>query len=1049
MKISFLAALVALLLPFGLKAQVQQKATQHIFLISIDTLSAQHMSLYGYQRNTTPKIASFAKNEALVFNKAWAQGGSTMPSHMSMLTGLFPYRHKLLYNYDIRLSSAIKTLPEILKANGFYTEAYFFFKNTMMNPAQGFGRGYDRMTSLDVFKKKGAESFRKVLAENKNKKTFYFLHTSSVHDPYIAPEPYASMFIKCKTKVPAFPEYVAARKIKFGDIKGIDKAFTDWNEAWANQFDVNNPKDVECLKGMYDGTIAHIDERLSIFIQDLKDAGIYDSSMIVLTADHGESFGEKGAFYHGSVWQKDLHVPLIIRYPGVKPAAIDDRVLSVDIVPTILEVTGIKTDAKFDGFSLVPDSDGKIKTHDLAFSAGYAMDSAYDRTWKFVDQFRKKKEELYKTSEDPQELNNLIKEYPNEAFRLKAEIEKLKLAEEKALPKAKPAKKLYWFIPDGMRAEDEEFNIYDWAYDGRLPNIMRLMSEGARGYSIPDFPSHTPINFASLLTGTHPEVHGIADGPMHIEGRPLSKPSAPGFSSVTKRVPPIWKTLFDEGKKVFLLSIPGSTPPEIPATVVKGRWGNWGTDSTNVVFESDSLLKKRKELGNAFKLFFLGEPLTRFVAVRKNGQVYESVLKAHGAELPVQVKYGANETSTVKMTVGEKSLSVKAGEWSEWVPLDLKFKESTYASHVKFSPIKVWSDGKFRIRVLFNGLNKFNTEPGEVAADLTEAIGPQVDHLDNWPPQLIFENEDKRVSMDEVRMSLDWHKKAAAYIPEKYKPDVFIQDTYTPNQMLESRWWHGAVDKSRPGYDPKKAHEAMEQIIEMYQGLDKIIGEAMAKKDDDTVIVLSSDHGVCPLHRLVHLNNLFAKKGWLKFTVDQKTGEATIDWKNTKVVYLKMLHVYINPNGLDGNWKRGSGPEFEKLRDEVIQTLSNLKDINGQKPLVKAVKWEDAKDVYKLPQDRIGDLVIEAKLNYFWYEEADASQKIFSTPLTTGYKQSIDPLKNKCMWTPFLIWGPGIKKGYVFKDPISHVDQLPTIYKLMGAKIPKHVQGRVLEEAFE
>ncbi|MCC2679862.1 MAG: hypothetical protein K0R29_2438 [Pseudobdellovibrio sp.] len=1039
--------LAALALVFSIHAHSQTNAApastgKQVFLISIDTLSAQHMSLYGYERNTTPHLVEFVKNEpVLVFNKAWSQGGWTLPSHMTMFTGLFPYRHGMLTHEEGNLASHIKTLPMILKANGYRTEAMYYFVNNMLNPQLGFGRGFDKLTSTDVFGEKGPQLLREALARNKDKNTFYFLHTSQVHDPYNPPDPYRYMFTKCQSKVPDYKEHA---KLKMYN----QQRFKNWSQAWTDQFDLTNPKDVECLRDRYDGGVANIDNRIKNFINDLKASGVYENSVIILTADHGESFGEKSAFFHGSAWQKDLHVPLIIRYPGVKAARIDDRVLLVDLAPTILELTGAKTDVKFDGYSLVPDSNGKVKTHDLGFSVGYKMDAAYDRTWKYV--LRPKKEELYKISEDPQELTNVIKEYPEEAFRLKAEIEKIKLSfQQQPEKKVKTAKKLYWFIPDGMRAEDEDFIVYEWARVGHLPNIMRLMTEGARGYSIPDFPSHTPINFASLLTGAHPDVHGIADGPMHIEGRPLNKPSAPGFSSLTKRVPPIWKTMFDEGKKVFLLSIPGSTPPEIPATVVKGRWGNWGTDSTSIVFESDSLLEKRKQLGNAFKLFFLGEPLTRFVPAKKNGKVYESVLKAHGAEIPIKVEYKSKDQSTVFTDFEGRAVTVKVGQWSGWIPLNLKYKDSSYASHMMISPIKIWSDGKFRIRVLFNGLNKFNTEPGEVAADLTEAIGPQVDHLDNWPPQLIFENEDKRVSMDEVRMSLDWHKKAAAYIPEKYKPDVFIQDTYTPNQMLESRWWQGDVDKTRPGYNPKKAEAAMDQILEMYQGLDSIIGEAMAKKDDDTVIVLSSDHGVCPLHRLVHLNNLFAKKGWLKFTVDPKTGEAAIDWKNTKVVYLKMLHVYINPNGLDGNWKRGTGPEFEKLRDEVIKTLADLKDINGQKPLVKAVKWEDAKDVYKLPQDRIGDLVIEAKLNYFWYEEADTSQKIFSTPLTTGYKQSIDPLKNKCMWTPFLIWGPGIKKGYVFKDPISHVDQLPTIYKMMGVKIPKHVQGRVLEEAFE
>src|SRR3989338_7752069 len=122
-------------------------------------------------------------------------------------------------------------------------------------------------------------------------------------------------------------------------------------------------------------------------------------------------------------------------------------------------------------------------------------------------------------------------------------------------PKKEPVK-LYWFIPDGMRADPDLFTVYTWAQEGKLPNIKKMMDNGAYGYSIPDFPSHTPVNFASLLTGSHPIVHGVADGPMHIEGFPLNKPSVAGFSSVAKKVSPIWIVLENEGKKVVLLSMP-------------------------------------------------------------------------------------------------------------------------------------------------------------------------------------------------------------------------------------------------------------------------------------------------------------------------------------------------------------------------------------------------------------------------------------------------------------------------------------------------------------
>src|SRR5688500_12584349 len=76
-------------------------------------------------------------------------------------------------------------------------------------------------------------------------------------------------------------------------------------------------------------------------------------------------------------------------------------------------------------------------------------------------------------------------------------------------------KRLYWFIPDGMRADPDLFNIYKWAEAGKLPNIKRLMERGTYGFAKPVFPSHTPANFASRFTGAYPEVHGINDGQMH------------------------------------------------------------------------------------------------------------------------------------------------------------------------------------------------------------------------------------------------------------------------------------------------------------------------------------------------------------------------------------------------------------------------------------------------------------------------------------------------------------------------------------------------------
>lgn len=132
-------------------------------------------------------------------------------------------------------------------------------------------------------------------------------------------------------------------------------------------------------------------------------------------------------------------------------------------------------------------------------------------------------------------------------------------------------------MPDGMRADPEVFDIFRWAEVGRMPHLHALMQRGTYGWSIPTFPSHTPTNFATLLTGAPPAVHGVADGPMRVEGSPLARPSVGGFSSSARRVPAAWSLLEDTGRKVVVMSMPGSTPPEMANGVtVRGRWGGWG-----------------------------------------------------------------------------------------------------------------------------------------------------------------------------------------------------------------------------------------------------------------------------------------------------------------------------------------------------------------------------------------------------------------------------------------------------------------------------------------
>lgn len=628
--------------------------------------------------------------------------------------------------------------------------------------------------------------------------------------------------------------------------------------------------------------------------------------------------------------------------------------------------------------------------------------------------------------------------------------------------------KLFWLTADGLRADKDLFKMYEWANEGKLPNIKKLMDRGVYGYSTPTFPTLTSNNIATLHTGSTAKVHGVVEGAMRAEGYPLEQAVINGFSSASKKVEPSWSILEKAGKNTVVLSVPGSTPPELSSGVtIRGRWGNWGCDTPAVTFEPVSNYEMRKNTIEDFYFSTLDKKLTRFVetapavdwkkSVKSYSAPIESKFEAHGGLLHVYIYDSSDDLRTnydrVILSSDKKSIdaNLQAGEWSSWLPISLSYEGNTIASQANVRVIKIWPDGRFRIRVLYNSLNNYIVQPATVAAELTQNVGPMVDFLDNclclgMAPQLIVEPEDQQVALEEARMSWSWHEKAVGYILEKWKPDVLIEDFYTPNQMLVSKWWFGAIDPKRKGYSSVKAKEGWKDILEMYKGVDSIIGKALEKSDENTLIVLSSQHGTAPLYKNARLNNLFATKGWLTFKIDEKTNKTTIDWKKSKVVYLKMAHIYINPNGLEGNYKRASGAEYEKLRKLVMAELKALKD-NDVKPINRIVKWEDAEQVFDLPRERVGDLVLEASTGYRLWEEMTTDKVLFSVPRATGYKEGVNPL-DQSVQTPFIIAGPGVKKGMMLSKAVKHIDQLPTILNLMKVKVPEYVQGHSIDEVF-
>jgi len=314
----------------------------NIVLVSIDTLRADHLGCYGYARETSPAMDALARDGA-VFTRTYASSPWTLPSHVSMLTGLHTVHHQV-YGRANQIDPVLPTLADLLRQGSYYCAATT--GGAYLDPMFGFSKGFDEYavrggeTDLSKLAEDRFHSVSRWLEENSEKSFFLFVHTYQVHSPYGSPEPYNSKFLD--------PD---AMFKSFDVIKDLDEGrgvFRPVSEATRRN-----------IVGLYDGEIRYTDEVLiAALVDKLRDLGLYDRTLLIVTSDHGEQFYEHGAWNHGNFLFNDtLQVPLIIKFPGSrhKGDRVETPVRIVDLLPTILDEVGLPSGKTvFDGSSLLP-----------------------------------------------------------------------------------------------------------------------------------------------------------------------------------------------------------------------------------------------------------------------------------------------------------------------------------------------------------------------------------------------------------------------------------------------------------------------------------------------------------------------------------------------------------------------------------------------------------------------------------------------------------------------------------------------------------------------
>jgi arylsulfatase A-like enzyme len=324
-----------------------------VILISLDTVSAEHLSLYGYDRNTSPFLEKLEGQGATIFNHAYVQLPGTLPSHMSIFTSLYPDQHGVLPP-DKVLDPAIPTLPQVFHAAGFRTQA--FTEGGFVSGRFGFSRGFESYNEERILIWTGGNHvFKKAVNYLENLDSdapfFLFIHTYAAHDPYTPPPECSSLYWDGPVPPGArLPE---------------SRVLTDHN----NGFSPLTTEVVEYYRSQYDAEIHCLDSVLRVFFERLEQLGVRDDATIVITADHGEEFLEHGKMAHEQVYNENLHVPLVVLLPDSHKGHRVERIVeSIDIAPTLYELAGLQAPPLIQGSSLVPFLAGEDSDDGEAFS---------------------------------------------------------------------------------------------------------------------------------------------------------------------------------------------------------------------------------------------------------------------------------------------------------------------------------------------------------------------------------------------------------------------------------------------------------------------------------------------------------------------------------------------------------------------------------------------------------------------------------------------------------------------------------------------------------
>lgn len=446
----------------------------HVVIYLVDTLRADRLGTYGYNRSTSPNIDALGE-AGVVFEQASAPAPWTLPSVTSMFLSQLSCEHGVTVDRD-RIADGTKPLAVLMKELGYETAS--FHANPYAGKMTGLDRGFDvsRLVKQEALE----EAVGEWLESRQGKPFFLYVHTIEPHNPELAKD----RFIEPRGSVPEEAKREVERRYRdYRQLTRVDydagrrPGTTDNTEEQRRALNrLDELRDT--IDRLYDATVREADARLGRFVTSLQDAGVWQDTLFVFVSDHGEELGDRGGWQHDqSLYQELVHVPLVVRFPRDwnSGGRVREHVGIIDLFPTILDVLGVDSPSNVRGRSFLPLLDGPSDPIEPRVSAMRDNEKKYYRPykeargdvnvmmrrgpWKGIWNAELDDVELYRLDEDPRERADLAstEKRVSEAMRTFALAALARCRENASQPSRKPAPEL----DDATRRQLEALGYVD------------------------------------------------------------------------------------------------------------------------------------------------------------------------------------------------------------------------------------------------------------------------------------------------------------------------------------------------------------------------------------------------------------------------------------------------------------------------------------------------------------------------------------------------------------------------------------------------------------